>query len=155
MNRLNYSLVVFLVLLIVSSVFIKPKSFSKYFDLNINATIPKEPISKNTERENKIPFDIDSFNAAIEDQETESITSMEGLPSWTILVEEYEDKVNLIADFKILKERGLKAYIQYKENEENKFILFIGPTIDRDDSRENLKKISDLIKFSPKIIPYD
>ena len=58
-------------------------------------------------------------------------------------------------DFKILKSRGLKAYIQYKDNEDNKFILYVGPTIDRDDSRDNLTKISDLTRFSPKIIPYD
>ena len=77
------------------------------------------------------------------------------MPSWTILVKEYEDQDDLMTDFKILKERGLKAYIQYKENEENKFILYIGPTMDRSDSRDNLAKISDLIQFSPKIIPYD
>ena len=58
-------------------------------------------------------------------------------------------------DFRLLKGRGLKAYIQYKNNEDNKFVLYIGPTLDRDDSRDNLKKISDLSRFSPKIIPYD
>ena len=42
-----------------------------------------------------------------------------------------------------------------KSNEENKFVLYVGPTMDRDDSRDNLTKISDLTRFSPKIIPYD
>ena len=55
----------------------------------------------------------------------------------------------------MLKGRGLKTYIQYKNNEENKFVLYVGPTMDRDDSRDNLTKISDLTRFSPKIIPYD
>ena len=80
---------------------------------------------------------------------------MDLLSSWTVEVEEYKDKETLMADFIVLKERGLKAYIQYKEDQENRFILYIGPTIDIEDSQENLAKISDLTQFSPKIIPYD
>ncbi len=155
MNKLNYLLVLFIMFFIVSSIFIKPQSFSTYFDLGIDATIPEEPIRENAEKQNNIPFNIDIFNAAIEEQEKESISNMDLLSSWTVVVEEYKDKEALMADFMILKERGLKAYIQYKENQENRFILYIGPTIDREDSQENLAKISDLIQFSPKIIPYD
>ena len=49
--------------------------------------------------------------------------------------------------------RGLSLYSE--NNEDNKFVLYVGPTMDRDDSRDNLTKISDLTRFSPKIIPYD
>ena len=155
MNKLNYLLALLIMLFIVSSIFIKPQSFSSYFDLDIDATIPEESISEDTEKKNMIPFDIDIFNAAIEKQEKGSISNMDLLSSWTIEVEEYTDKETLMADFMILKERGLKAYIQYKEDQENRFILYIGPTIDIEDSQENLAKISDLTQFSPKIIPYD
>ena len=58
-------------------------------------------------------------------------------------------------DFRMLKDLSLKAYIQYKNDEANTFILFVGPTMDRGDSRDNLQKISELTKFTPKIIPYD
>lgn len=155
MNKLNYLLALLIMFFIVSSIFIKPKSFSSYFDLDIDATIPEESISEDTEKKNMIPFDIDIFNAAIEEQEKGSISNMDLLSSWTVEVEEYKDKETLMADFIALKERGLKAYIQYKEDQENRFILYIGPTIDIEDSQENLAKISDLTQFSPKIIPYD
>ena len=155
MNKLNYLLALLIMFFIVSSIFIKPQSFSSYFDLDIDATIPEESISEDTEKKNMIPFDIDIFNAAIEEQEKGSISNMDLLSSWTVEVEEYKDKETLMADFIALKERGLKAYIQYKEDRENRFILYIGPTIDIEDSQENLAKISDLTQFSPKIIPYD
>ena len=155
MNKLNYLLALLIMFFIVSSIFIKPKSFSSYFDLDIDATIPEESIRENTEKKNTIPFDIDIFNAAIGKQEKGSISNMDLLSSWTVEVEEYKDKETLMADFIALKERGLKAYIQYKEDQENRFILYIGPTIDIEDSQENLAKISDLTQFSPKIIPYD
>jgi len=94
-------------------------------------------------------------NDSFVEEEKELTALVENVTGWTIEVEEYEDKESLMDDFKILKSRGLKAYIQYKDNEDNKFILYVGPTIDRDDSRDNLTKISDLTRFSPKIIPYD
>ena len=42
-----------------------------------------------------IPFDIDIFNAAIEEQEKGSISNMDLLSSWTVEVEEYKDKIKL------------------------------------------------------------
>ena len=155
MNRLNYLLVLFLMLFIASSLLMKPKSLSTYFDLDLNTTIPEESITGNDKKTDNIPFDIDSFNSAIEEQEKGSIAKTNVVQGWTLVVEEYKDKEDLMVDFRILKARGLKAYIQYKENQENRFILYIGPTIEREDSQKNLAKISDLIQFSPKIIPYD
>ena len=155
MNRLNYFLVLVVTLFILLSLFTTPQSFKSYLNSEINTTIPEEFEVAKPIKLTKIPFDIDAFSEAKENNAIESINSIEAMPSWTILVEEYEDQDDLMTDFKILKERGLKAYIQYKENEENQFVLYIGPTMDRSDSRDNLAKISDLIQFSPKIIPYD
>ena len=111
--------------------------------------------SKDIDKERSISFDIEAFTSALEKEEKELTTSEESIAGWTIEVEEYEDKESLMDDFRMLKGRDLKAYIQYKNNEENKFVLYVGPTMDRDDSRDNLTKISDLTRFSPKIIPYD
>ena len=155
MNKLNYLLLLFLSLFVLMSVVIKPKSFETYFKSDIDVTIPEEINSKNINKKRSIPFDIEAFTFALEKEKNELTTSVEGITGWTIKVEEYEDKENLMEDFRILKSRGLKAYIQYKDNEDNKFILYVGPTIDRDDSRDNLTKISDLTRFSPNIIPYD
>ena len=155
MNKLNYFLLLFLSLIVLTSVVVKPKSFENYFKLDIDATIPEESLNGDLQKKQNTSFDIDAFNLALEKEEDESINSIERITGWTIQVEEYEDKESLMDDFRMFKSRGLKVYIQYKNNEENKFVLYVGPTMDRDDSRDNLTKISDLTRFSPKIIPYD
>jgi len=155
MNKLNYFLLLFLSLFVLTSVVVKPKSFENYFKFDMEATIPEESLNGDLQKKQNTSFDIDAFNLALEKEEDESTTSIERIIGWTIQVEEYEDKESLMDDFRMFKSRGLKAYIQYKNNEENKFVLYVGPTMDRDDSRDNLTKISDLTRFSPKIIPYD
>ena len=155
MNKLNYFLLLFLSLFVLTSVVVKPKSFEDYFKLDIDATIPEESLNGDLQKKQNTSFDIDAFNLALEKEEDESTVSIERITGWTIQVDEYEDKESLMDDFRMFKSRGLKAYIQYKNNEENKFVLYVGPTMDRDDSRDNLTKISDLTRFSPKIIPYD
>ena len=155
MNKLNYFLLLFLSLFVLTSVVIKPKSFENYFKFGMEATIPEESLNGDLQKKQNTSFDIDAFNLALEKEEDESTVSIERITGWTIQVDEYEDKESLMDDFRMFKSRGLKAYIQYKNNEENKFVLYVGPTMDRDDSRDNLTKISDLTRFSPKIIPYD
>ena len=155
MNKLNYFLLLFLSLFVLTSVVVKPKSFENYFKFDMEATIPEESLNGDLQKKQNTSFDIDAFNLALEKEEDESTTSIERITGWTIQVDEYEDKESLMDDFRMFKSRGLKAYIQYKNNEENKFVLYVGPTMDRDDSRDNLTKISDLTRFSPKIIPYD
>ena len=155
MNKLNYLLLLFLSLFVLMSVVVKPKSFESYFKLDIDATIPEESLNGDFKKKQNTSFDIEAFTSALEIEERELTTSIERITGWTIEVGEYEDKESLMDDFRMLKSRGLKAYIQYKNNEDNKFVLYVGPTMDRDDSRDNLKQISDLTRFSPKIIPYD
>ena len=155
MNKLNYFLLLFLSLFVLTSVVVKPKSFENYFKFDMEATIPEESLNGDLQKKQNTSFDIDAFNFALEKEEGELTNSIERITGWTIKVEEYEDKESLMDDFRMLKSRGLKAYIQYKNNEDNKFVLYVGPTMDRDDSRDNLTKISDLTRFSPKIIPYD
>ena len=155
MNKLNYLLLLFLSLFVLMSVIVKTKSFENYFKLDIEATIPEESLNGGIQKKQNTSFDIEAFTSALEKEEKELTASIERITGWTIEVEEYEDKESLMDDFRILKSRGLKAYIQYKNNEDNKFVLYVGPTMDRDDSRDNLIKISDLTRFSPKIIPYD
>ena len=155
MNKLNYFLLLFLSLFVLTSVVVKPKSFENYFKFDMEATIPEESLNGDLQKKQNTSFDINAFNLALEKEEDESTTSIERITGWTIHVEEYEDKESLMDDFRMFISRGLKAYIEYKNNEENKFVLYVGPTMDRDDSRDNLTKISDLTRFSPKIIPYD
>ena len=155
MNKLNYLLLLFLSIFALMSVVMKPKSFESYFKSDIGVTIPEENLSEDIQKTQSITFDIETFTSALEKEEKELTSSVERVTGWTIEVEEYENKESLMDDFRMLKSRGLKTYIQYKNNEDNTFVLYVGPTMDRDDSRDNLTKISDLTRFSPKIIRYD
>ena len=155
MNKLNYFLLLFLSLFVLASVVVKPKSFENSYKLDIDTKIPEEKLNGDIQKKQNSSFDIEAFTSAFEKEEIKLTDSIERITGWTIEVGEYEDKESLMDDFRMLKSRGLKAYIQYKNNEDNKFVLYVGPTMDRDDSRDNLTKISDLTRFSPKIIPYD
>ncbi len=155
MNKLNYLLLLFLSLFVLTSVVVKPKSFEDYFKLDIDTAIPEETLNGDIQKKQNSSFDIEAFTSALEREEKKLTDSIERITGWTIEVGEYEDKESLMDDFRMLKSRDLKAYIQYKNNEDNRFVLYVGPTMDRDDSRDNLKQISDLTRFSPKIIPYD
>jgi len=59
MNKLNYLLVLFIIFFIVSSIFIKPQSFSTYFDLGIDATIRSTAYIYNDKE------DIDTLKSAL------------------------------------------------------------------------------------------
>ena len=155
MNNLHYFLLFFITLFIILSLVVSPKSFDEYFESDLDATIPKAIVKHNISEEQKTTFDTEAFFSALDNQDTESNQSIEINSGWTIEVKEYNDKEALMDDFRMLKKQGFKAYIRYKNDEANKFILYAGPTMDRDDSRDNLKKLSELTKFTPKIIPYD
>ena len=155
MNNLYYISIILLFLFLILSFVITPISFEEYFESDIDSTIPEVSINQDLQEKQKIAFDAETFSSALENQEIEPTTSIESISGWTIQVKEYDNKEALMNGFRKLKDLGLKTYIQYKNNEENKFILYVGPTMDRDDSRDNLSKISDLTEFSPKIIPYE
>ena len=155
MKNLHYLLLLFITLFIVLSLVVTPKSFDEYFEFDIDTTIPEEIVGQNISQEQETTFDIEAFFSALDNQDIESNQSIEINSGWTIEVKEYNDKEALMNDFRMLKDQGLKAYIQYKKDETNTFILYVGPAIDRDDSRHSLQKISELTKFTPKIIPYD
>ena len=155
MNNLHYLLLLFITLFIVLSLVVTPKSFDEYFESDIDTTIPEEIVRQNIPEGQETTFDIEAFFSALDNQDIESNHSIEINSGWTIEVKEYNDKEALMNDFRMLKDLGLKAYIQYKNDKANTFILYVGPTMDRDDSRDNLQKISELTKFTPKIISYD
>ena len=45
MNKLNYFLLLFLSLFVITSVVVKPKSYENYFKLDVDATIPEERLN--------------------------------------------------------------------------------------------------------------
>ena len=105
MNKLNYFLLLFLSLFVLTSVVVKPKSFENYFKFDMEATIPEESLNGDLQKKQNTSFDIDAFNLALEKEEDESTISIERITGWTIQVEEYEDKESLMDDFRMFKSK--------------------------------------------------
>ena len=69
MNKLNYFLLVFLSLFVLTSIVVKPKSFEDYFKLDIDATIPEESFNGDIQKKQNTSFDIEAFSSALEKEE--------------------------------------------------------------------------------------
>ncbi len=148
MKFINISLIVFIIGFIILSVFIEPVT---YFDreekqityeipkINLNLPLKDEPIIKNTKDKN---FYIQKKDFR------KSPTK-----AWTIKVSTYEDLDELKRDFMMLKQSGYKVYSRYAE--ENKYNLFIGPTLKKEDSSNIMKSLIDSSNFKPEILRYD
>ncbi len=61
MNKLNYFLLLFLSLFVLTSLVVKPKSFENYFKLDIDATIPEESLNGDIQEKQNTSFDIEDF----------------------------------------------------------------------------------------------
>ena len=77
------------------------------------------------------------------------------LPAWTVKVSSYNDLTELKRDLAELKKMGYKVYSQYESNDKINFSLFIGPTLNREDSIIIFDEISNMKKFNPVILKYD
>jgi len=147
MKFINISLILFIFSFIALSVLIKPTTYIDREDgrssyeipaVNLNLPLKDEPIAENTKDESYI-------------QKNEYRNDL--TRAWTIKVSTYEDLDDLKRDFRILKKLGYKVYSRYSE--ENKYSLFIGPTLKREDSLNIMKSLIDSSKFKPEILRYD
>lgn len=77
------------------------------------------------------------------------------LPAWTVKVSSYNDLTELKRDLAELKKMGYKVYSQYESDDKINFSLFIGPTLNREDSIIIFDEISNMKKFNPEILKYD
>ena len=147
MKFINISLILFIFSFIALSVLIKPTTYIDRGDdhsiyeippVNLNLPLQDEPITENTK--DKIYIQKNEFRNDL-------------TRAWTIKVSAYEDLDELKRDFRILKKLGYKVYSRYSE--ENKYNLFIGPTLKREDSLNIMKSLIDSSKFKPEILRYD
>ena len=147
MKFINISLIVFIFSFIALSVLIKPTTYIDREDarsnyeipaVNLNLPLKDEPITEKTK--DKIYIQKNEFRNDL-------------TRAWTIKVSTYEDLDDLKKDFRMLKKLGYKVYSRYSE--ENKYNLFIGPTLKREDSINIMKSLIDSSKFKPEILRYD
>ena len=75
--------------------------------------------------------------------------------AWTVKVNTYDNLEELQRDLLDLKALGFKIYSRYETNNPDLYSLFVGPTLEKEDSSAVLKELSDIGKFSPEMQKYD
>ena len=75
--------------------------------------------------------------------------------AWTVKVNTYDNLEELQRDLLDLKALGFKIYSRYDTNNPDLYSLFVGPTLEKEDSSAVLKELSDIGKFSPEMQKYD
>ena len=128
-----------------------------------------EPIRFGESKETKFSYDLTEvkLNIPLDDQvsiEEYSEIDIDALqddiktsflPAWTVKVRSYNDLTELKTDLEELKKMSYKVYSQYESNDKIKFSLFIGPTLNREDSIKIFEEISKIKKFNPEVLKYD
>ena len=75
--------------------------------------------------------------------------------AWTVKVNTYDNLEELQRDLLDLKALGFKIYSRFETNNPDLYSLFVGPTLEKEDSSAVLKELSDIGKFSPEMQKYD
>jgi hypothetical protein len=147
---INYFLIVFICLFILLSIFLEPISFGVSEETKFSDDLPEVKLN--------IPLD---DQVSIEEYSEIDINILQDdiktsfLPAWTVKVSSYNDLTELKRDLAELKKMGYKVYSQYESNDKINFSLFIGPTLNREDSIIIFDEISNMKKFNPEILKYD
>ena len=150
MKLINYFLLVFICLFILLSIFLEPIRFEESEEKKLSYDLPALKLN--------IPLD---DQISIEDYSEIDINILQDdikttfLPAWTVKVSSYNDLTELKTDLAELKKMGYKVYSQYEGNDKINFSLFIGPTLNREDSIKIFDEISNMKKFNPEILKYD
>ena len=75
--------------------------------------------------------------------------------AWTVKVGTYSDLIELETALKNLKNLGYKVYSRYENDNKDKFVLFIGPTLKKEDSSNIVKELKKISGFNPEVQKYD
>ena len=75
--------------------------------------------------------------------------------AWTVKVDTYSDLIELETALKNLKNLGYKVYSRYENDNKDKYGLFIGPTLKKEDSSNVVKELKNISGFNPEVQKYD
>ena len=75
--------------------------------------------------------------------------------AWTVKVDTYSDLIQLETALKDLKNLGYKVYSRYENDNKDKYGLFIGPTLKKEDSSNVVEELRNLSGFNPEVQKYD
>lgn len=150
MKFINYSIIGFILSFLALAFFIEPITYTEeeekkdFFyeipEVNLNMPLSEELITENGK-------DVDSYFP-------EHNFKKDSVQAWTVKVNNYDDLDVLTKDLIVLKDLGYKVYSRYGEKDK-KYVLFIGPTLKKEDSSNILTSLNTNPKFNPEIVRYD
>ena len=150
MPKINYFLITFILGFTLLGLFIQPVTYE--------TEIPSSFSEDISEIELNIPLDEDLIFDEIQilsDEKSSKNNRTQFNPSWTVKVKTYSDKDRLIKDLVLLKDLGFKVYSRYEKSSIDKFNLYVGPTLIKEDSLKILEDLKILGGFSPEVKVYD
>ena len=75
--------------------------------------------------------------------------------AWTVKVDTYSDLIELETALKNLKNLGYKVYSRYENDNKDEYGLFIGPTLEKEDSLNVVDELKNISGYNPKVQKYD
>ena len=75
--------------------------------------------------------------------------------AWTVKVDTYSDLIELETALKNLKNLGYKVYSRYENDNKDEYGLFIGPTLEIEDSFNVVDELKNISGYNPKVQKYD
>ena len=75
--------------------------------------------------------------------------------AWTVKVDTYSDLIELETALKNLKNLGYKVYSRYENDNKDEYGLFIGPTLEKEDSFNVVDELKNINGYNPEVQKYD
>ena len=75
--------------------------------------------------------------------------------AWTVKVDTYSDLIELETALKNLKNLGYKVYSRYENDSKDEYGLFIGPTLEKEDSFNVVDELKNINGYNPEVQKYD
>lgn len=75
--------------------------------------------------------------------------------AWTVKVDTYSDLIELETALKNLKNLGYKVYSRYENDNKDVYGLFIGPTLEKEDSFNVVDELKNINGYNPEVQKYD
>ena len=75
--------------------------------------------------------------------------------AWTVKVDTYSDLIELETALKNLKNLGYKVYSRYENDNKDEYGLFIGPTLEKEDSSNVVEELKNISGYNPEVQKYD
>jgi hypothetical protein len=146
----NYSLVVFILCFIVLSLVLEPVEYDSDNQREFPNEIPEVSLKIPLEENLSINRDIDQ-KFSMPDRGFRTNFDQ----AWTVKVDTYSDLIELETALKNLKNLGYKVYSRYENDNKDKYGLFIGPTLKKEDSSNVVEELKIISGFNPEVQKYD